>query len=101
MSKHRLQISLSQAAASKLEGQGNKSQYIEDLILGNVEQKAPWKDLEYQIDQLGRRLQDVAIDESSDLPSCCSNDTPCKHWSHDGLNDEWTNSLSGEVKQII
>lgn len=33
-----------------------------------------------------------------ELP-CCSGTSPCKHWVYDGLNDKWTNTLSGEEKE--
>lgn len=30
---------------------------------------------------------------------CCSAVSPCKHWSYDGMDMVWTNSLSGRKKR--
>lgn len=35
-----------------------------------------------------------------DVPACCKKKQPCRHWSYDGLSEQWTNSITGEVKTI-
>lgn len=31
---------------------------------------------------------------------CCSSAKPCKHWEYNGLNSTWTNTITGEIKEV-
>ena len=33
-------------------------------------------------------------------PACCLNKKPCKHWSWDGVNSQYVNSITGEIKPV-
>lgn len=50
-------IRLTDEAGAILDSKANKSQFIQSLLLGNAtDQPVPWKELEYQIDQLREQL---------------------------------------------
>ena len=56
MKKIRRNISISEEANRVLEQQVNASEFIERRILGEVEKKVPWGNLEFRIDEV---LQEV------------------------------------------
>lgn len=33
-------------------------------------------------------------------PACCLNKKPCKHWSWDGVNSQYVNLITGEIKPV-
>lgn len=108
---------LSEEAVEILEAQPNATEFVENLILGKVERPVPWLELEYRIDKIMKKLEetpqlqpvirsDSRVPMTPDNPSqltvlpCCLSTTPCKHWSFDGVTDEWTNSITGETRNV-
>jgi predicted DNA-binding protein len=94
---------LSEEAVNKLKNQANQSQYVEDLILGGSLFEAYVTEM---LEKLVNRVEaepvaeDVAKKVSNPYVKqgyvCCSNPSPCKHWSFDGVEDNWVNSITGE-----
>lgn len=35
-----------------------------------------------------------------EVPPCCKLKKPCRHWAFDGVDSKWTNTITGEVKEV-
>jgi hypothetical protein len=33
--------------------------------------------------------------------ACCLLAKPCKHWQYNAFTQEWTNELTGEIKEVV
>lgn len=111
---------LSEEAIKVLEEQRHATEFLEDLILGYAEKKmevVPLHQLQALFEEFGSVPQLVrgsdGVEASSFTPpkvagsipatptlgmACCLLKTPCRHWSY--ANEVWTNSLTGEVKEV-
>lgn len=126
--KIRINISISETANNILNQQTNKSQYIEDLILnesavpaagGELVEKIEeivtnlvggyTQKLEKKIETLESTLKNKKTDQEAFVPKppdpitgfpCCTKQKPCKHWSYNGVEVSWTNSITGETKYV-
>lgn len=118
--KYRINITISEEANNKLNLQENKSKYIEDLILSKPTQAAPsgtdLLSIESMLDIRFAALLDVldkklaikpteefvpkAPDPNTGYPCCLNEKKPCKHWTWDGVKQSYTNTLTGEVREI-
>jgi len=70
-----------------------------------------WKAIDKKAQWLHEKLSDspyipadTSVGQTGKLPAplsgmaCCLLKTPCRHWSY--ANELWTNSLTGEVKEV-
>ena len=103
--KVRINISISEEANNKLNLQPNKSQYLEDLILGMNEPSVP-NLTEARVIEL---IQQYAPkQEAGFVPKppdpilgypCCQLKRPCKHWVWDSGLECYENTLTGEQRK--
>lgn len=120
--KYRINITINEEANNKLNLQENKSKYIEDLILDNKTTRAAGVDLvsieamlderfEHLVGIIEDRFQRSQVGTQGELEpkepvpvmgyACCLNDKkPCKHWQWDGVKQSYTNTITGEVREI-
>lgn len=116
-----ISITLDEKLWIYIKNKTNKSRYIEELIKQDLQQqqvkpivKAVGDELlasSVFFDELASRL--ARPTQSASIPSndvfvppsprtgypCCQKASPCKHWSFDGLNDVWVNSLTGMTRE--
>lgn len=122
--KQRINISISEEAVLLADESGNRSQFIEDLILGNhrVPQSQATGGLtkEEVLDLIKSTISThgYSTEPVSAIPGvttgaafipkppdpdkgypCCSGRTPCKHWLWDDMNTEWKNSITGKTRE--
>lgn len=106
---------LSEEAINLLNKQDNKSAYIETLLVGGVKSGensnnlllngliSDIQDLNRKIDLLINRAdsKDLLINNTPPIetPPCCLLPNPCKHWTYNGITEQWVNSITGKVKQ--
>lgn len=108
-------FTLSQDAVERLPDE-NASQFVDEAIRA-YKHSPPWNSLEYRIDQLEKKLDEIlqkrvsVADAPSDtsleanklenweIPPCCSETTPCKHWVYNGAEETWTNIITGQVRK--
>ena len=100
--KIRINISISEEANNQLNQQENKSQYIEDLILGGSRPSEVESSLEEIKSLLSKNISPPTAGSFIPKPPdpltgypCCQKRTPCKHWIFDGANESWINVLTG------
>lgn len=112
---------LSEEAIAIINQQENQSKYLEDLILGNKTTRAAGVDLlsiEAMLDErfmplvdlIEERFQKLMVPKGELEPkeaepvmgyACCLNEKkPCKHWTWDGVKQSYTNTITGEVREI-
>ena len=36
----------------------------------------------------------------NNTPACCKLKTPCRHWSYNGLEEIWENSITGDTRAV-
>ena len=100
--KHRLQITLEDAAVELLNKQDNKSQYIEDLILKQNGDRAD-NNLAREIKRLSILVEGLVAEEKEieEKPlvlgrACCLGS--CQHWVYDMDRGLSINTLTGETR---
>lgn len=104
--KLRIQITLSEDANTILEKQPNKSQFIEDLILGHREplQPATGGITREEVMELIKSLKEVKVPFVPKPPDpdigypCCTGKNPCKHWVWDDVDTLWKNTITGATR---
>lgn len=125
--RQRIQITLDDKAIEILSTIDNKSQYIEDLILGSpstgnstvLQTDGPWVSLDELFENLEAAIKPIELrldelekakptqsstfvpqppDQETGYP-CCSKQSPCKHWMWSGTDSVWKNTLTGKVRE--
>lgn len=61
------QFRLSEEACEILDKQDNATQFIEDLILGEVTVPVPWLNLEKRIDDLSAEIKKIVLPEAKEI----------------------------------
>ena len=108
--KVRINISISEEANSILNKQANKSQYLENLILGNIEPTVPSQQItEERVIELIKQYTVQAIQPNQPFvpqpPNavlgypCCQLKRPCKHWLWNDGEALYENTITGEKKK--
>jgi hypothetical protein len=100
--KRRINIMLSEKALQIADQGGNRSEFIEDLILGMPQsQKTDNSSItEQRIIELIKEhseFKPAPPDPDTGYP-CCEKKVPCKHWAFNGEN--WLNSITGKEREI-
>jgi hypothetical protein len=117
--KVRINITIDQEAVDILNQQENKSQYIEDLILNKASQTQSGLTRDDVIQLIKEYTPTPQLDKSSNssVPNlqtadkfvpkppdpefgypCCKGRSPCKHWVWNEMDSNWTNTLTGKVR---
>lgn len=102
--KVRINISISEEANQILNLQSNKSQYLEDLILGKHKPSVSSLTEERVIElikQYAHKTEEFvpkAPDPYLGYP-CCQQKKPCKHWVWDSGLTCYVNSITGEQRE--
>ena len=92
---------LSEEAVAILDKQPNATEFLEDLIVSKPQSISLGESL--ILDKLNKTdtsptaIPTIPELQPIELP-CCKLRNPCRHWSY--ANEVWTNSLTGEVKEV-
>jgi hypothetical protein len=90
---------LSEEAVAILDKQSNATEFLEDLIASKPQTVSYGESL--ILDKLANLPSKPTAPELQpiELP-CCKLKNPCRHWSYNGVDQTWTNSLTGEIKEL-
>jgi hypothetical protein len=107
--KKRVNIMLSEEALEIADKSGNRSDYIEGLILGNSERPlevVPLHTLQALLEAEFEKIKSAPKLEAvipAAMPvmekACCLAASPCAHWSFNSGDGVWVNSLSGKTRE--
>lgn len=108
--KRRVNVLLSEEAILIADESGNRSEYIEQLILskdlGSPEPTAGGGVSRQEVLDLIKThlapkdtFTPSAPDPELGYP-CCQKTVPCKHWAWDGMEGLWKNSLTNRTKEL-
>lgn len=114
--KVRINITISEEALRLADESGNRSQFIEDLIMNKGNPTDDWEVLpEYMtrtqvLELIRQEMGKVTITPSTNTFTpkppdpelgypCCQKKSPCKHWVWDGLEGLWKNTLTNKTRE--